>query len=801
MSKSNKVALPVQGPLDTPISITRFPDQYANSKKELRVTPRKAARQIPELTAPSKSELAFYKLARFGDSPTTKGCLRSNDNVLDVSGGEGDHDAGTMTLDEAKKLLKEAGIAALLYETPSNTPEAPRWRVWVFFSKALQPAMRVVMMARLNGVLRGVLAGESFVLSQSYYAGSVKGRDPVRTILVEGDYIDQRDDLDQHAIGKPGRTTKTDHEKETLDEEASLRQIETGDVMHTNMVALAGKWSAKGIGYGDAEKRLRKALEKIPEEKRDARWHERLKEIPTVLKYAYGKRVAEQIAAMEMLDDLEEEANEIFQDADKPVRSLERERADRQTEWSDTWAGARHADRLRGKRLYVSATGQVLAWNGVRWVAQTLQEIVADAKETTAELLTDSAERFRDDPSPENRAAHKRAMQLHGSSAAINRMIESAWSESEMHVSDPSIFDADPTSFTCTNGIADLRTGTLRRARPEDLVSKIGGCKYDPEAEAPMFFSFLEQVQPDPEVRDFLQVAAGYSLTGLVDEERFLLCYGTGRNGKSVFANILRAVFGEFAMTLSAAAIVRTRNDGEAERAKAALPGKRLALVDETGTGDVFDAGRVKNLTSREQLAARFLYKESFNFTATHKLWVRTNHLPGSLDASDGFWRRCTPIPFITQIAEKDIIADLDRQIIAKELPGVLAWAVEGAKRWFREGLQIPESIRQETAAYREETDLLGQWLEERTREEEGAEVTVATAFSDFAIYCANAGAKSGTKMSFARQMTDRGFKRAPGTSVRRFVGFRLLSVLEKDEDVGTPDYLNGLDVEARALM
>ena len=139
----------------------------------------------------------------------------------------------------------------------------------------------------------------------------------------------------------------------------------------------------------------------------------------------------------------------------------------------------------------------------------------------------------------------------------------------------------------------------------------------------------------------------------------------------------------------------------------------------------------------------------------------------------------------------------MDRRIIASELPGVLAWAVEGAKEYFSFGLGIPESIRRETADYRADTDLLGMWLTERTCEEKGARVAVAAAFNDYTDYCREAGASVGTKMSFGRQMTERGYKRDPGTSVRRLQGIRLLPASDYllDEPKG------GLDNEALALI
>jgi len=386
----------------------------------------------------------------------------------------------------------------------------------------------------------------------------------------------------------------------------------------------------------------------------------------------------------------------------------------------------------------------------------TPEQVVADAKETSAAIFAATAEAFRKDNSQENQMMMGKAAKLHGNADALARMEKMTRSEPGMHVASPAEFDADPFSLTCTNGIVDLRTGCLRPARPEDRVSKLAGCAFDPDANCPLFDSFLETIILDPDIRAFMQRAVGYTLTGRVDEEKFFLAYGTGANGKSVFANVIAAVMGEYTVALGAALVTLRKHENEAERQMAQLPGSRFVLVNETAQGEVFDSARVKAIASREKLAARFLKQEVFNFMPTHKLWIRTNHLPGSLDAGDGFWRRCTPIPFNVKIPDEMKIGDLDRKIIAAELPGVLAWAVRGAVEWARGGLRVPQAIKSIVADYREETDVLGEWLDERTERDPEASVTVQAAFDDYADYCRAGGMASGSKLSFGRAMTDR---------------------------------------------
>lgn len=192
----------LHGPLDRPIALTRFPDQGARSKGEHRLSLRTLAERIAAKTAPAKDRLPWLKLARFGDAKSTNGCLRHNANVLAVSGVEADYDAGQLSLDDAARLLEAAGIAALVYTSASHTPEAPRWRVLAPLSREREPGEREALCARLNGALGGVLDGASFTLSQSFYFGSVEGRHPVETRLVDGNYLDLVEGVEP--LGKGG---------------------------------------------------------------------------------------------------------------------------------------------------------------------------------------------------------------------------------------------------------------------------------------------------------------------------------------------------------------------------------------------------------------------------------------------------------------------------------------------------------------------------------------------------------------------------------------------------------------------
>jgi putative DNA primase/helicase len=126
--------------------------------------------------SPTKGDCPLIKLATFGDQRTRHGSLRSNENLIDVYGVEGDYDAGIVPMEDAAALLRAAGVEAVICTTASHTAERPRWRVFLPLSRACTPADRRHFTGVLNRLLGGVLASESFTDSQAYYVGRVTDR-------------------------------------------------------------------------------------------------------------------------------------------------------------------------------------------------------------------------------------------------------------------------------------------------------------------------------------------------------------------------------------------------------------------------------------------------------------------------------------------------------------------------------------------------------------------------------------------------------------------------------------------------
>lgn len=172
--------------------ITVFPDVKAKDRQEHEVSWNQIVNRI---TNPKvfykKTSMPLLKLAKFGDIKTDQGSYRHDSNVLEVYGIEGDYDGEKISIEEAASRLKKHGVAAALYSSPSSTADKPRWRVLAPFSHGREPEERYHLCGMLNAALGGILARESFTLSQTYYFGSASLE--YVAVNIEGDPIDTKE--------------------------------------------------------------------------------------------------------------------------------------------------------------------------------------------------------------------------------------------------------------------------------------------------------------------------------------------------------------------------------------------------------------------------------------------------------------------------------------------------------------------------------------------------------------------------------------------------------------------------------
>lgn len=413
-----------------------------------------------------------------------------------------------------------------------------------------------------------------------------------------------------------------------------------------------------------------------------------------------------------------------------------------------------------------------LQWSESVWELRYGVEIEA-AKDMASRILSIAEQRLASDPeSDKTKKLKKFALDCH-TAKALETTPKLASTDPRMHIVQPDL-DPDQDLLCVQNGYVNLRTGEMFPPEPQKLMSRQTGVAYDPEADCPQWIDFLNGVfEGDQSIIRFLQCAIGYSLTGRVDEERLFILYGFGANGKSVFQNTLMRVFGSYARTSPPSLLVWKAQDDGPKSELAALTGVRLTSVNELESGDRLHEQTVKRLAGREPISARFLYSEFFEYWPTAKVWLRTNHQPIITGTDDGIWRRLVLVPFKRQFIGSQKDPDLEDKLIS-ELSGILTWAIQGAERWFAEGLLLPPVLVQELQSYRTDSDVLGEFLSHHTVSDPTGAVPHAELWSRWKQQTQDDGFATGTKNSFTRRLKERGFDSKKISGVRCYTGLRL---------------------------
>ncbi|MEW6187695.1 MAG: phage/plasmid primase, P4 family [Thermodesulfobacteriota bacterium] len=329
-------------------------------------------------------------------------------------------------------------------------------------------------------------------------------------------------------------------------------------------------------------------------------------------------------------------------------------------------------------------------------------------------------------------------------------------------------WDRDPWLLGCLNGVLELKTGTHRPGRPEDLIKTVASVEWKGlDTPAPNLNEFLSGIfDGNKELADYLQRLLGYSITGHTVEHIFPIFHGVGRNGKGTLFEVLAYVLGPYAGPTEAELILKQkmiRQSGGPTSDIIYLRGKRLVWISETDEGRRLNAGRVKWLSGGDTLTGRGIYdRDQVNFQPSHKLVLLTNHRPHA-DASDyALFQRLHLIPFTLSFVDdpqKPNERKADKSLLEKlkaESSGVLAWLVRGCLAWQKEGLNPPEAVKAATKAFQEEEDLIGQFISEKCTLGLGLEVQAGTLYKTYQEWTEENGLTAISSVKFGREMRNR---------------------------------------------
>lgn len=272
---------------------------------------------------------------------------------------------------------------------------------------------------------------------------------------------------------------------------------------------------------------------------------------------------------------------------------------------------------------------------------------------------------------------------------------------------EPDQFDADSDFLNLKNGVYDLKEHRLIEHDPAFLMTRQAGVTYDPAARCPKFLDTLRAMQPDAEVRAFLQRWAGTLLTGRTIAE-VVIHYGDGANGKTTILEAMGLVMGTYFAKLPPGFVAKSKNERHPTEL-VTLYKARFALASESDMTDTLDEAKIKTVTGDGEITARRMHENNWSFRPSHKMAIATNHMPAINGRDSGIWRRVAVIPWEQVIPEEKRQPNYERVIYDEESAGILNWMIEGLKSYQKMGLNIPKRV----AAASEEVRASSDWLAE----------------------------------------------------------------------------------------
>lgn len=317
----------------------------------------------------------------------------------------------------------------------------------------------------------------------------------------------------------------------------------------------------------------------------------------------------------------------------------------------------------------------------------------------------------------------------------------------------------DTVLINLKNGTFEISPTSQQLRNPErnDFITYQLPFEFNPEAKAPLFFEYLNRVQPDIDRQNILAEYLAYLFIkpSTLKLEKTLLLYGTGANGKSVFFEIVNAMLG--AENVSSYSLQSLTNENGYYRAM--LANKLVNYASEIN--GKLETAIFKQLVSGEPVEARLPYGEPMTIKNYAKLIFNCNELPKEVEQTNAYFRRFLIVPFDETIPEQQQDKELSKKIIQSELPGVLNWVLDGLKRLLSQKNFTPsEAVARQLEQYKKQSDSVLMFLEDEGFEKSTDEHKgFKELFGLYKDYCHESNYRAVGKKKFGDRLRNAGFE------------------------------------------
>lgn len=340
-------------------------------------------------------------------------------------------------------------------------------------------------------------------------------------------------------------------------------------------------------------------------------------------------------------------------------------------------------------------------------------------------------------------------------------------------------FDKDKELLNCLNGVLNLRTGELIPHHHSQRFTYCLSVPYDASADQSEWVNFINTIVPNEDMAEYLRLAVGYSLTGHTWEECLFYLYGPTRSGKGTFTETILYLLGEPLSKGTNFKTFTSERSGDTQNFDLApLKPCRFITASESSRYNQLNPAVIKQITGGDSIYCAFKRKTHFSYRPQFKIWLTSNWALNVDVDDDVAWGRVRVINFPHSFLGKEDKQLKHRLRSPQALAGVLAWAVSGARDWFRNGLPTPVSVDEETKKHRAELDYIGQFIDECCTPDEKSIIAGADLYRAYKEWSDDAGVKPKYRRQFTISLKAKGYetllKRLAGKPTRCIVGLKL---------------------------
>lgn len=352
--------------------------------------------------------------------------------------------------------------------------------------------------------------------------------------------------------------------------------------------------------------------------------------------------------------------------------------------------------------------------------------------------------------------------QKHRQKTLNNAYVRNLLEEAQHHV--PALeeyFDINKYELNTQNYLVNLKTEQACSHNKSQMVTKLFNCEYHTKYTQPCgkFIKYLDTAFcGNKDLIKYIQKLLGYCLTGDTSDQGIYILYGEGQNGKSVFLELIKYLWADYATTIPIDSLLRSSFQSSGSQATPdlmKLKGARLVTTVEPNESVHLDEAKIKQLTGGDSVTARALHSDFITFTPECKIFIASNHKLQISGTDYGIWRRIHLIPFTVKIPTEQVNKNLLNEL-KEEKNGIFRWILEGLKLYQQEGLKEPEIMATEKALYRKEMNIIETFLSEceELEENQSKQIKAAELYSLFKNWCAENGRHAYSSTKFGTEIT-----------------------------------------------